>query len=76
MGADWKVVFTTSDQVEAEVVRGLLETSGIDVIVVRRGLKALEPFLGATAAGTLELKVPPDRADEAIALLEAEPEEE
>lgn len=74
--ADWEVVFTTSDQVEAEVVRGLLVTSGIEVVVVRRGLKAFETFLGATAAGTLELKVPPDRAEEAAALLEAAPEED
>lgn len=73
---EWEVVFTTGDQMEAQVVRGLLEVSGIQVIAVARGLKRFEPFLGATASGTIDLKVPPDRLEEALAILQAEPESE
>jgi hypothetical protein len=75
-GGDWPVVFSTGDQVEAEVVRGLLESSGIPVIAVRHGLKRFEPWLGATASGSIDLKVPPDRAEEAREILAAPPQDE
>lgn len=73
---DWVVVLRTSDQVEAELVKGLLTTSGIPVVMEARGFKALAPILGHGAGGELLLKVPPDLAQLAKDLLEAETEAE
>lgn len=70
--ADWICVFTSADDFEAEVVRGLLEGSDIQVVVFRHGFKALHPILGHTARGEVELRVPPDQADLARAILSAE----
>jgi len=70
-GQKWPVVFRTVDQVEAEFIRGLLETSGIPVIVEAKGLKSMAIFFGHSANGELLLKVPPDREDFALQLLAA-----
>lgn len=73
---DWVVVLRTSDQVEAELVKGLLTTSGIPVVMEARGFKALAAILGHGAGGELLLKVPPDLAQLARDLLNAETEAE
>lgn len=70
----WEEVFATSDQVEAELVRGLLDTSGIPVVIEAKGLKAMPTYFGHAAYGELILKVPPDQVDLALALLAARPE--
>ncbi|MGE5673084.1 MAG: DUF2007 domain-containing protein [Mycobacterium leprae] len=75
----WIEVFRTGDQVEAEVIRGLLQTNGFPVVVEAKGLKSMAVLLGHAAQGELIVKVPPDRADEARAMLAADaqfPEEE
>lgn len=74
----WEIVFRTGDQVEAEIVRGLLTTSEIPVVVEAKGLKSMAVFFGHSASGELVLKVPPDMADLARELLaaKAEPESE
>lgn len=72
---EWEVVFRTGDQVEAEVVKGLLVTSDIPVIVEAKGLKSMPIFFGHAASGELLLKVPPDQAELARALLAARIEE-
>lgn len=76
MAEEWVEVFITHDQMEAEFMKGLLETSSIPVVVEAKGLKAMPFYFGHSALGQLILKVPPDRADLAKALLEARVEEE
>lgn len=72
----WEVVFRTGNQVEAEIVRGLLTTSNIPVVVEAKGLKSMVTLFGNSASGELLLKVPPDLADLARDLLAAEAETE
>lgn len=78
--AGWEIVFSTGNQVEAELMRGLLVTSDIPVVMEATGLKAMPIFFGHAAVGDLVLKVPPDLAELAAQLLaaeiEAEPEPE
>lgn len=76
---EWEEVFRTGEQVEAELVRGLLSTNGFPVVVEAKGLKSMPVIFGHAAYGELILKVPPDRWEEARALLEAraaDPDEE
>ena len=75
-GTDWEVVFRTGDQVEVELIRGLLVTSEIPVVIENKGFKSMQTFLGATALGEYLVKVPPDLADLARQLLAAEVLEE
>jgi len=70
-GQQWPVVFRTVDQVEAEFIRGLLETSDVPVVVEAKGLKSMTTFFGHSANGELLIKVPPDREDFALQLLAA-----
>lgn len=74
--ANWTEVFRTGDDVEAELVRALLEANGFPVVVEAKGQKAIPAIFGTTANGELILRVPPDMADQAIELLNAETEEE
>lgn len=61
---EWPIVFRTHSSVEASVVRGLLETHGIDSIVSPGPAPSVFPF---NAQGLIEVgvAVPPDRAAEA-----------
>ena len=68
---DWEVVFRTAQQVEMELIRGLLETNGFPVVVQATGLKSMPVIFGAAAYGEWILKVPPDRAEQARELLAA-----
>jgi len=72
--AEWEEVFQTGDQVEAEVVRGLLVTSDIPVVVEYKGWKSMQTFFGSGAPGQLVLKVPPDQAALARELLASKAE--
>ncbi len=76
--ANWEVVYRTGSHVEAEVVRGLLNTSNIPVYVEATGQKALPMFFGQSAIGELLLRVPPDLADLAAELIasKVDPESE
>jgi len=73
---EWDTVFSSRDQVEAALIKGLLESAGIQVVQVLKGLKSLTPIFGMGAPGDIELKVSPDRAELARAIIAARPEPE
>jgi len=70
--ADWEEVFIATEPMEAEMLKGLLESAGIPVVIEARGLKAMPGIFGHGASGQLRLKVPPDRVELARAILRAE----
>lgn len=72
--ADWVEVFVTHDQIEMEMIKGLLTTNGFEVVVEARGWKQMPVIFGHAATGEYGLKVPPDKADAAVALLAADAE--
>lgn len=71
---EWEEIFRTGDDVEAEMVRGLLEMNGFPVVVESKGLKALPTIFGHAASGERILRVPPDMAEAAREFLAAAPE--
>jgi hypothetical protein len=77
--ADWEVVFRSHSDVEAEVVRALLTSSGFPVVAERSGAKSMATFFGHSAFGEVVLKVPTEMAEQARELLaapaEVEPEQ-
>jgi hypothetical protein len=73
--ADWEEVFIATEPMEAEMVKGLLESAGIPVVIEARGLQAMPGIFGHGAPGQLRLKVPPDQVDLALAILRAESED-
>lgn len=64
------VVFRTSSDSEASIVRGLLESHGLDVRLEQAGLRSVFP-LPASPFGEITLTVDEDDAGEARRLLEA-----
>ena len=64
------VVFSTSSDVEAKVVRGLLETHGIPVMMSAEALRTIFPA-PATGQGDVRLTVPAELADEAREIIES-----
>lgn len=68
--ADPIVIFTTNSDVEASLVRGLLETNGIPTLLHSGIVRAVFP-MPASEAGTLRIAVPADHADEAKRLIES-----
>jgi ribonuclease III len=68
--ADTVVIFRTPSEVEASLVRGLLETHGIPVMVSSGLTRAVFPG-PATELGELRITVPIDYGDEARRLIEA-----
>lgn len=68
---EWVEVYRTGEDMQMELVRGLLTTNGIPVTVHTEGAKELGVILGARANGTLILRVPPDKAELALELLGA-----
>jgi ribonuclease III len=65
---DWPVVFRSHSDIEAQIVRGLLETHGIDAIPSTGPGPSVFPF---NAEGLVEVRiaVPPDQADAAIRII-------
>jgi ribonuclease-3 len=65
---DWRVVFRSHSDIEAQIVRGLLETHGIDSIPSTGPGPSVFPF---NAEGLVEVRiaVPPDQADKAIRII-------
>src|SRR6185503_16905783 len=65
---DWPVVFRSHSDIEAQIVRGLLETHGIDSIPSTGPGPSFFPF---NAEGLVEVRiaVPPDQADTAIRII-------
>lgn len=72
--ADWVEVFVTHDQMEMEMIKGLLASNGFEVVVEAKDWKQMPVIFGHAAKGELVIKVPPDMAEAAIALLEADAE--
>jgi|GEM_PF-6184180 len=73
----WEIVYNTHDELDCEFAKGLLSTNGFPVVMERRGAKTLAGIFGhAAALGELVLKVPPDVAEQAKALLAARAEME
>jgi len=72
MDGEWVEVFKAPDHVEAELIRGLLESSGIPVVVEARGAQALPFILGpARVGGYISILVPPDQEEAASEVLGA-----
>jgi hypothetical protein len=57
-------VYSAGDAVEAQIIKGVLEASGIPV-VVRSHVDDLEVYMGPNARGGLVLAVPASKSDEA-----------
>jgi hypothetical protein len=65
---DWVEVAATGDDEEAVLIAGLLDSEGLPVEI--EGPSAATPFPeGIGALGLSRVMVPPDRADEAKAIL-------
>lgn len=77
MTYEWVEVFTASEPMEAELIRGLLEGSQIPVIIEARGPQTMPFILGErVVGGDLLVKVPPDREWEARQILAAQVSDE
>ena len=65
---NWRVVFRSHSDIEAQIVRGLLETHGIDSIPSTGPGPSVFPF---NAEGLVEVRiaVPPDQAETAIRII-------
>jgi ribonuclease-3 len=68
--ADTVVIFRTHSDIEASLVRGLLETHDIPVMISSGLARAVFP-VPATELGELRITVPIDHADEALRLIAA-----
>lgn len=77
MSYEWVDVFTASDPMEAELIKGLLEGNGIPVIIEARGPQSMPFILGQrVVGGDLLVRVPPDREYLALLILSAKVDEE
>ncbi|HEY8550762.1 MAG TPA: ribonuclease III [Vicinamibacterales bacterium] len=68
--SDPVVVFRTRSDVEASVVRGLLETHGIPSMVSAEAIRSIFPA-PAGAHGDVRISVPAELAEEAVRLIES-----
>ena len=67
---DLTVIFTSNSRIEADVVRGLLEAHGLQVILLSEVLQSIFPT-NVSHAGAFRLAVRPADADEARRLIDA-----
>jgi ribonuclease-3 len=66
---DWPVIFRTHSEIEASIVRGLLETHGIESIpITGPASSTMFPF-NAEGLIAVRVAVPPDLADEATRII-------
>lgn len=65
---DWVSIFRTSTDYEADLVRDRLDDSGVPAVVLTQRDHAFNLNVGDLAA--VHVMVPPDRADDAVQLLE------
>src|SRR5258708_28309717 len=61
---DWPIVFRTHSEIEASIVRGLLETHGVQAILSTGPAPSVFPF---NVEGLIEVSIatPPDQAEDA-----------
>jgi hypothetical protein len=62
MGEDWQLVYSTGQSYEAEMVRGLLETAGLEPVVMN---KQDSSYL----FGDIEVYVAPAQAEQALSII-------
>jgi hypothetical protein len=70
----WRMVFQTFSSAEAQLVRSRLEAAEFTVNVAHE-LASLSMDGYAMAAGGIEVQVPEDAAEEALALIHAAPDD-
>ena len=68
--ADLVVIFRTQSEVEASVVRGLLEAHGVPTVTASDVPQSIFP-LAINALGEVRISVHPDDADEALRIIES-----
>ena len=68
------VIFRTASQIEANVVKGLLDAHGIDAIIQSYLTRSVFP-LAISGEGALSIAVNPDRVDEALDVIASHREE-
>jgi ribonuclease-3 len=68
--ADLVVIFRTQSEVEASVVRGLLEAHGVPTVTASEVPQSIFP-LAINALGEVRISVHPDDADEALRIIES-----
>jgi hypothetical protein len=68
---DWVAVFTSGTDYEADIVRDRLDDSGIPAVVLTKRDHAFNLTVGDLAS--VSVMVPPDRLDEALAILDSLP---
>jgi len=68
--ADLVVIFRTQSEVEASVVRGLLEAHGVPTVTASDVPQSIFP-LAINALGEVRISVHPDDADEALGIIES-----
>ena len=68
--ADLVVIFRTQSEVEASVVRGLLEAHGVPTVTASDVPQSIFP-LAINALGEVRISVHPDDADEALQIIES-----
>jgi ribonuclease III len=66
--SDPVVIFRTASQIEANVVKGLLDANGIDAILLTHLTRSVFP-LAISGEGELRIAVNPDRVDEALEVI-------
>lgn len=69
-GGEPVTVFVTSDEIEAELVRGLLESSGIEVWMRTDNMRSVYPGPARFPHEQISLIVQAERSDEARAVIE------
>jgi len=69
------VIFTTPSDVEASVVRGLLETHGIDAVLLSSNSRTAFPLALNTGAWEKRVAVPEDEAEAAVQIIDSHRDE-
>jgi ribonuclease-3 len=72
--SDLVVIFRTASQIEANVVKGLLDANGIDTIILSHLTRSVFP-LAISGEGALRIAVNPDRVEEALDVISSHREE-
>lgn len=75
-GQEWRVVTTVANDIEYEMVAGVMGMANIPVVGQTLGVDSLMKVLLGVPMRGIEVKVPPDRYEEAVKLLNSDYAEE